>query len=74
MISEEPTPSRAAPATSMRCCLRATFSLNLRISHHAASAPSGMLTKKIQRQFRKSTKIPPSAGPTTAEIAQTLAT
>ena len=33
-----------------------------------------MLTKKIQRQLTKSTKRPPRVGPTTDEIAQTLAT
>jgi hypothetical protein len=32
------------------------------------------LTKKIQRQSAKSTKMPPRAGPTTEEAAQTLAT
>ena len=36
--------------------------------------PNGMLTKKIQRQLRKSTNRPPRVGPTTAEMAQTLAT
>ena len=48
--------------------LRITCSWNLRNSHQAASAPSGMLTKKIQRQFRKSTKSPPSVGPTNGEM------
>ena len=32
-----------------------------------------MFTKKIHRQLSVSTKMPPRAGPTTAEIAQTLA-
>ena len=39
----------------------------------AASAPSGTLTKKMKRQSRKSTNTPPRVGPTTEEIAQTLA-
>ena len=30
--------------------------------------------KKIQRQFTKSTNNPPRVGPTTDDIAQTLAT
>jgi hypothetical protein len=66
--------SRDAPATSIRCRSRVTFSSNLRNSAHAATRPSGTLTKKIQRQFKKSTNTPPRVGPTTAEIAQTLAT
>ena len=45
-----------------------------RASIQAANAPSGTLTKKIQRQVRKSENTPPSVGPTTADIAQTLAT
>ena len=50
-----------------------TGSWNRRISIQAASTHSGRLTKKIQRQVRYCAKRPPRVGPTTAEIAQTLA-
>ena len=59
---------------SIRCGCRCTCSWNRRASAYAAIAPSGMFTKKIQRQLAKSTNRPPRAGPTTAEMAQTLAT
>ncbi|KON72180.1 hypothetical protein M768_17110 [Cellulosimicrobium cellulans F16] len=42
-----------------------------RCSIHAASAQSGTLTKKIQRQLTNSENTPPSVGPTTDEIAHT---
>ena len=38
MISDEPTLSKTAPATSMRCCRRTTCSENLRNRDQAASA------------------------------------
>ena len=74
ITSDVPTASSAAPAKSIRCVLRSTASENLRISVQAATAPSGTLTKKIHRQLRKSTNNPPRVGPTTDDIAQTLAT
>ena len=74
IISEEPAISRGAPADVDAMPLPDDLFVELRNSAQAASSPSGMLTKKIQRQFRKSTKSPPSVGPTTAEMAQTLAT
>ena len=53
--------------------LRSTFSWKRRVSTQAAASPSGMFTKKIQRQDRKSENTPPRAGPTTDAIPHTLA-
>ena len=39
----------------------------------AAITQSGMLMKKIQRQLAYSERTPPSVGPTTEEMPQTLA-
>jgi hypothetical protein len=54
--------------------LRSTRSEKLRNSISAAIAPSGRLMKKIQRQSRYSANTPPSVGPTTDAMPQTLAT
>ena len=43
------------------------------MSSHPATMQSGTLTKKIQRHEANSENTPPSVGPTTDEIAQTLA-
>jgi hypothetical protein len=40
----------------------------------AASRQSGMFTRKTQRQETYSLNTPPSAGPTTEAVPQTLAT
>ena len=74
MSRELPAVSRPAPARSSWGRVRSTCSWNLRIRAQAATAPNGTLTKKIQRQSAKSTKSPPSVGPTTEDVAQTLAT
>ena len=52
-----------AGQVELRCRFRSTCSWNWRTSAQAATAPSGMLTKKIQRQSRKSTNSPPRVGP-----------
>ena len=67
------TVSSAPPAQSMRCVVRSTVSCRNRIRSQAAAMHSGMLTKKIHRQLTNSENRPPSVGPTTDEIAQTLA-
>ena len=43
------------------------------MSIHPAMMHSGTLTKKIHRHDVNSENTPPSVGPTTEEIAQTLA-
>ena len=73
MSSEEPTVSSTAPVMSMRWRTRSTSSWNRRNNVQPAIRASGMFTKKIQRQSRTSTNTPPRVGPTTAEMAQTLA-
>ncbi len=57
----------------MRWGLRSMFSWNARISIHAARMHSGTLTKKIHRHDRNCENSPPRVGPTTEEIAHTLA-
>ena len=57
----------------MRWDLLVTLSLNRLASIQAAAAPIGRLTKKIQRQEMYWENMPPSAGPMTAAIPQTLA-
>ena len=65
--------SRAAPTTSIRCVRRCRVSWKDRRNIHHATRQSGMLTKKIQRQEMYSLNSPPSSGPTTADMPQTLA-
>ena len=74
MSSELAAVSSPAPARSSLGLVRSTCSWNLRSSAQEATAPNGTLTKKIQRQFAKSTKSPPRVGPTIEEVAHTLAT
>jgi len=49
-------------------------SLYVRSSIHPAIRHRGTLIQKIHRQASSWAKMPPSAGPTTEEMAQTLAT
>ena len=73
MSSDVPAVSSPAPARSRVGRVRSTSSSNRRPRAQAATAPSGRLTQKIQRQLAKSTNSPPSVGPTTEDMAQTLA-
>ena len=57
----------------MRCDRLSTFSWNRVQIIQAAARQSGMLMRKMPRQRSSCAKMPPKVGPTTAEIAQTLA-
>ena len=57
----------------MRWVTRCTFSWNRRTSIQPANTHSGMLMMNSQRQVSHSENTPPRVGPTTAEIAHTLA-
>ncbi len=49
------------------------LSWKLRMSIHAATMHNGTLTKKIQRHDVNCENTPPRVGPTTEDIAHTLA-
>ena len=58
------------PARSARRCERCTGRCSLAAMMVSATAPTGRLIRKIQRQDRSSTKTPPSSGPAmTATVA-----
>jgi hypothetical protein len=57
----------------MRAVPRCTGARIVRSTTTSAIAPSGRLTKKIQRHDRYSENSPPAVGPTTADMPQTLA-
>ncbi len=57
----------------MRALRRATVSLRNSMKPSADRMASGMLIQKIQAHGTVSTMMPPASGPTTAEVAQTLA-
>ena len=73
MSSEQPRVSSAAPRKSIVCSRCTTFSWKLRTSIHTASAPTGTLTKKIQRHEPYWANSPPRVGPSTDETPHTLA-
>ena len=58
----------------MVCDRFSTFSVKCLDRARSARAPSGRLTKKIQRHDRYSLNSPPMTGPRTEAAPQTLAT
>ncbi len=62
-----------APSRSRRCRRDSIDSEYERSRASPATRQRGMFTRKIQRQEANWENSPPNAGPTTDEIAQTLA-
>ena len=71
-IAETPTLSTPAPSQSIWCSRVRPPGRIVRITTTSANAASGRLIQKIQRQETVSVSVPPSNGPATAAVAQTL--